>query len=80
MCDQHLVEVVEAMQIERVVGVGKYAENRARKAFSAGKKGNGVTPSGREIEISTVWHPSPASPLANKNGGADWRANVIAGL
>ena len=53
------------MKIEHIVGVGKYAQQRALKALSK----NGV-------EVHTVWHPSPASPLANRNGGADWRENV----
>ena len=75
-CDDHLREVVDIMGITRIVGVGKYAEKRARLAFNAGKKGPGVTRRGREIEITTCWHPSPASPLANRNDGADWRENV----
>jgi len=79
-CDEHLRQVVEIMEIERIIGVGKYAEKRARMAFNAGKNGNGLTPSGREITITTCWHPSPASPLANRNDGSDWRANVISVL
>jgi single-strand selective monofunctional uracil DNA glycosylase len=75
-CDDHLREVVDIMGITRIVGVGKYAEKRARLAFNAEKKGPGRTSSGRDIEITTCWHPSPASPLANRNDGADWRANV----
>jgi single-strand selective monofunctional uracil DNA glycosylase len=75
-CDDHLREVVDIMDIARIVGVGKYAEQRARQAFDAGKKGHGLTASGRDIEITTCWHPSPASPLANRNDGADWRENV----
>ncbi len=76
-CDEHLQQVVEAMGIKRIIGVGKYAEKRARNAFSAGKTGPGVTASGREITITTCWHPSPASPLANRNNGADWKNNII---
>ena len=75
-CDDHLRAVVDILGITRIVGVGKYAEKRARLAFQAGKKGPGTTSSGREIQITTCWHPSPASPLANRNDGADWRANV----
>ena len=48
-CDEHLRQVVEIMEIERIIGVGKYAEKRARMTFNAGKDGNGITPSGREI-------------------------------
>ena len=68
-CDQHLREVVGIMQIERVIGVGRYSEKRAYNALSS-----------IGVEVTTCWHPSPASPLANRNGGADWRANVRAVL
>ena len=64
-CDQHLREVVGAMQAEMVIGVGKFAESRAKAALE-----------GDSVETIGCWHPSPASPLANRNGGADWRANV----
>ena len=79
-CDKHLQQVVEIMGIERIIGVGKYAEKRACLAFNADKTGLGTTASGRKITISSCWHPSPASPLANRNDGADWRANVISVL
>ena len=68
------------MGITRIIGVGKYAEKRAKMAFSANNTGYGTTSDGREIEITSCWHPSPASPLANRNDGADWRANVISTL
>ena len=64
-CDEHLRDVVVGMGITRVIGIGKYAEKRALLALK-----------GMDIEITTCWHPSPASPLANRNDGADWRANV----
>ncbi|MAU75193.1 MAG: single-stranded DNA-binding protein [Euryarchaeota archaeon TMED132] len=75
-CDNHLMKIIEILQIERIIGVGKYAEKRARLALNADKSGPGTTKSGREIEITSCWHPSPASPLSNRNGGADWRNNV----
>ncbi len=68
-CDDHLREVVEILGIERVIGVGKFSEKRATEALSD-----------TDVEVTTCWHPSPASPLANRNGGADWRANVTAVL
>jgi single-strand selective monofunctional uracil DNA glycosylase len=64
-CDNHLQEVVEIMGIERIIGVGKYAQKRAQKALA-----------NMDVDITTCWHPSPASPLANRNDGADWRTNV----
>ena len=39
----------------RVVGVGKFAEGRAKAALAH-----------TETPIGTVLHPSPASPLANR--------------
>ena len=64
-CDEHLREIVDILGITTVIGVGKFAEKRALKALS-----------NTDVEVKTCWHPSPASPLANKNGGADWRDNV----
>ena len=64
-CDKHLREVVDIMQIERVIGVGRYSEKRALNALS-----------GIDISVTTCWHPSPASPLANRNKGEDWKKNV----
>ena len=64
-CDEHLREVVIELGITRVIGIGKYAEKRAQLALID-----------LDVEITTCWHPSPASPLANRNDGADWRANV----
>ena len=67
ICDQHLIDVVDALKAVRIIGIGKYAEKRASRAISG-------------LEITSVWHPSPASPLANRNGGADWKANVLSAL
>ena len=75
-CDDHLLEVIDILGIERVIGVGKYAEKRAKLALGT-KTGFGISNSGRDIIITSCWHPSPASPLSNRNGGADWRKNVI---
>lgn len=63
-CDRHLKSVVDIMGIETVVGVGNYAKKRAQSVLT-------------DVHVDAMWHPSPASPLANRNGGADWRANAI---
>lgn len=68
-CDKHLLEVVEILDADTVIGVGKFAEKRATDALMD----SGVI-------VKGCWHPSPASPLANRNGGADWRENVRAVL
>ncbi|MEE2747932.1 MAG: uracil-DNA glycosylase family protein [Candidatus Thermoplasmatota archaeon] len=61
ICDHHLQTVVSEMGITRVIGVGRYAQRQAAALFT-------------EIEVDWVPHPSPASPFANRNEGADWRA------
>ena len=76
-CDEHLLDVIDIIGVTRVIGIGKYAEQRARLALGAGKTGSGTSRDGRSIRINTCWHPSPASPLANRNNGEDWRKNVI---
>ncbi len=55
VCDRALRRTVEYLRPETVIGVGKFAEKRARIALE-----------GMNIKIGSILHPSPASPLANK--------------
>jgi single-strand selective monofunctional uracil DNA glycosylase len=61
-CDNHLRRVVEVLRPEWLVGVGGFAEGRARI----------LQPHFPELKIGRILHPSPASPAANK----DWAGNV----
>lgn len=54
-CDRALAAQVEALAPRMVVGVGGFAEERAREALS-----------GLPVPIGRVLHPSPASPAANR--------------
>ncbi len=54
-CDLHLRQVAEILQPEWVIGVGAWAEQRAREALA------GLPP-----KVGRVLHPSPASPAANR--------------
>jgi len=54
-CDRALVLTVELLQPRLVVGVGAFAEGRARAALD-----------GADIAIGRILHPSPASPAANR--------------
>ena len=54
-CDRAVAESIEALSPELVIGVGKFAEDRARRIL--GDDGP---------RIGRVLHPSPASPKANK--------------
>ncbi|WP_269525725.1 uracil-DNA glycosylase family protein [Coraliomargarita parva] len=54
-CDEHLRAIVQAMQAEWVIGVGAFAEGRAKEALE-----------GTGTKIGRILHPSPASPVANR--------------
>jgi single-strand selective monofunctional uracil DNA glycosylase len=64
-CDERLRSVVRALKPAFVVGIGKFAEGRARAAL-------GQT----EVRIGSLLHPSPASPLANRG----WAALAVSEL
>lgn len=55
LCDEHLRQVVAITQPEWVIGVGDFAEKRAREAVGEGG-----------VRFGKILHPSPASPAANK--------------
>ena len=54
-CDEALRDVVRVLRPRLVIGVGGFAERRARLALA-----------GQDVAIGTILHPSPASPLANQ--------------
>jgi single-strand selective monofunctional uracil DNA glycosylase len=54
-CDEALRGIVRLLQPRIVVGVGGFAERRARAALAR-----------EDVTIGTILHPSPASPLANR--------------
>lgn len=62
-CDDHLRRIVRILEPEWVIGVGGFAEARAREALAD-----------FELRIGRILHPSPASPLAHR----DW-AGTAAG-
>lgn len=55
LCNQHLAEMVDELQPEWVIGVGKYARKQAETALR-----------GHDVKFGDILHPSPASPAANK--------------
>ncbi len=64
-CDQALRRTVEHFQPRLVVGIGTFAETRAKFALD-----------GVDVRIGRILHPSPASPTANK----DWARQATAQL
>ncbi len=61
-CDEHLRHVVEILRPQWLIGVGGFAEGRAKL----------LQPHFPRLKIARILHPSPASPAANK----DWAGNV----
>jgi len=57
VCDRALRSTVEQLQPQLVVGVGRFAEQRAQAALA-----------GHAVRVGRILHPSPASPAANR----DW--------
>jgi len=54
-CDRHLRSLVDALSPKFVIGVGKFAEARAREALAS-----------YSLTVASIPHPSPASPVANR--------------
>lgn len=52
-CDEHLRRTAHALDAATVVGVGAFAAKRAQLALGGG------------VRVTTILHPSPASPAAN---------------
>jgi single-strand selective monofunctional uracil DNA glycosylase len=67
-CDEHLRQLVTALDPEWVIGVGAFAEARAAEALA-----------GMRVRIGRVLHPSPASPAANR-GWAEAATKQLAAL
>ena len=57
-CDRALRRAVGYWRPRWVVGVGAFAEGRARAALA-----------GLDVEVGRILHPSPASPAANRGWG-----------
>ncbi len=61
VCDDALRSTVESVRPSHVVGVGRFAEDRARDALAD-----------LPVRIGRILHPSPASPAANRG----WQAQA----
>ncbi|XP_035658077.1 single-strand selective monofunctional uracil DNA glycosylase-like [Branchiostoma floridae] len=56
-CDTALVEVIRLLQVKMIVGVGRFAQERAQYALKM---------TGLNIPVLFIMHPSPINPQANK--------------
>ena len=62
ICDRALRQTIEWIQPLHVIGVGTFAEQRAKVALK-----------GYDVQIGRITHPSPANPRANRG----WEALVL---
>lgn len=56
LCDQHLKHFLDVLEPQWVIGVGAFAESRLRFVCEA-----------MDLKIGKILHPSPSSPVANKD-------------
>jgi single-strand selective monofunctional uracil DNA glycosylase len=68
-CDAHLRACITALNPDWLIGIGKFAETQARAALRAANP---------TLNIGTVLHPSPASPMANRGWAAQAAAQLAA--
>ncbi len=69
-CDRHLTAVLGILEPEYLIGIGKFAEKQLASVVSQGAAGKSSP------VVSSIIHPSPANPRANK----DWKGEVTAKL
>ncbi len=55
ICDLALGRIVDRLQPQLIIGVGRFATERAKAALSE-----------HHVSIGTILHPSPANPAANR--------------
>lgn len=65
ICDKALRKTIEELSPELVIGVGAWAETRAKESLA-----------GLDVKIGRILHPSPASPLANAGWGKSAAAEM----
>jgi len=64
-CNKYLIDIVNILKAETIIGVGKYAHKMAKIAIEHANI--------KTITVKEIPHPSPANPLANKDKGKVWK-------
>ncbi len=66
-CDAYLRRLVEIFEAKWVIGIGAFAEQRAREALAD-----------RGVRVGRILHPSPANPRAHRDWARSARAELEA--
>ena len=64
-CNDHLHRLIEILEPQWVVGIGAFAEQRARDVLA-----------GCDLRFGRILHPSPASPKANRDWAGEARNDL----
>lgn len=72
VCDEALRRMVGVLKPSRIVGIGRFAELRAKDALGAAKSAEIFT-----IPVGRMLHPSPASPIANRGWAPQAEKNLL---
>jgi single-strand selective monofunctional uracil DNA glycosylase len=64
-CNDHLHRLIEILEPRWVVGIGAFAEQRARDVLA-----------GCDLRFGRILHPSPASPKANRDWAGEARNDL----
>ncbi|MEM7049554.1 MAG: uracil-DNA glycosylase family protein [Acidobacteriota bacterium] len=67
LCDRALRQTIETLEPRRVIGIGAFAEGRARLVLE-----------GLDVAIDRILHPSPASPAANRGWAEQAERQLVA--
>lgn len=54
-CDRHLLKITRILEVQWVVGIGKYAQRQAERILRHSS-----------VQVTGILHPSPANPSANR--------------
>lgn len=65
-CDPYLRYMVEHFSPDVLMGVGRFAEDRLEAVTGEGG-----------VPVHYLPHPSPANPIANRDGGRAWQRRVL---
>lgn len=65
-CDEQLRRLVALLRPAHVIGIGRFAAERARAALD-----------GTGIPVGAILHPSPASPAANRDWAGQARRELV---
>ncbi len=61
MCDEAMKAILVLYKVQHIVGIGRFAEDRAKRVVQSSKL---------PIRVHFMVHPSPASAIANKGWNA----------